>query len=100
MHNGFRAMGFDTGVSVTPVVPVLIGDQVKCFRFWKALYEAGVFANPVIPPAVEPGHALIRTSYMATHTDAQLDRVLEQLRADRPARWASFPRRGPPPTRR
>ncbi len=77
MHNGFRSMGFDTGVSVTPVVPVLIGDQVKCFRFWKALHEAGVFANPVIPPAVEPGHALIRTSYMATHTDEQLDRVLE-----------------------
>jgi 8-amino-7-oxononanoate synthase len=77
MHNGFRSMGFDTGVSVTPVVPVLVGDQVKCFRFWKALFEAGVFTNPVIPPAVEPGHALLRTSYMATHTDAQLDRVLE-----------------------
>jgi len=77
MHNGFRAMGFDTGVSVTPVVPVHIGDQVKCFRFWRALHEAGVFANPVIPPAVEQGHALIRTSYMATHTDAQLDRVLD-----------------------
>ncbi|WP_434391174.1 aminotransferase class I/II-fold pyridoxal phosphate-dependent enzyme [Melittangium boletus] len=77
MHNGFRAMGFDTGVSVTPVVPVHIGDQVKCFRFWKALHEAGVFANPVVPPAVEPGHALIRTSYMATHTDEQLDRVLD-----------------------
>ena len=77
MHNGFRAMGFDTGVSVTPVVPVLVGDQVKCFRFWKALYEQGVFTNPVIPPAVEPGHALLRTSYMATHTDEQLDRVLE-----------------------
>ena len=60
-----------------PVVPVLIGDQVKCFRFWKALFEAGVFTNPVIPPAVEPGHALLRTSYMATHTDAQLDRVLD-----------------------
>jgi hypothetical protein len=70
-------MGFDTGVSVTPVVPVHIGDQVKCFRFWKALHEAGVFANPVIPPAVEAGHALIRTSFMATHTDAQLDRVLD-----------------------
>jgi len=79
MHNGFRAMGFDTGVSVTPVVPVLVGDQVKCFRFWKALFEGGVFTNPVIPPAVEPGHALLRTSYMATHTDAQLDRVLEQF---------------------
>jgi 8-amino-7-oxononanoate synthase len=79
MHNGFRAMGYDTGVSVTPVVPVLVGDQVKCFRFWKALFEAGVFTNPVIPPAVEPGHALLRTSYMATHTDAQLDRVLDQF---------------------
>jgi 8-amino-7-oxononanoate synthase len=77
MHNGFRAMGFDTGVSVTPVVPVLIGDQVKCFRFWRALHEAGVFANPVVPPAVELGHALIRTTYMATHTDEQLDRVLD-----------------------
>ncbi|HZI15420.1 MAG TPA: aminotransferase class I/II-fold pyridoxal phosphate-dependent enzyme, partial [Myxococcus sp.] len=77
MHNGFRAMGFDTGVSVTPVVPVHIGEQVKCFRFWKALHEAGVFANPVIPPAVEAGHALIRTSFMATHTDEQLDRVLD-----------------------
>jgi len=77
MHNGFRAMGFDTGVSVTPVVPVHIGEQVKCFRFWKALHEAGVFANPVIPPAVEAGHALIRTSFMATHTDSQLDQVLD-----------------------
>src|SRR5262249_60237507 len=62
MHNGFRAMGFDTGVSVTPVVPVLVGDQVKCFRFWKALFESGVFTNPVIPPAGEPGHAPLRTS--------------------------------------
>lgn len=79
MHNGFRAMGFDTGVSVTPVVPVFVGDQVKCFRFWKQLFESGVFTNPVIPPAVEPGHALLRTSYMATHTDEQLDRVLEQF---------------------
>ncbi|HZA14425.1 MAG TPA: pyridoxal phosphate-dependent aminotransferase family protein [Myxococcaceae bacterium] len=77
MHNGFRALGFDTGVSVTPVVPVLVGDQVKCFRFWKALFEGGVFTNPVIPPAVEPGHALLRTSYQATHSDAQLDRVLD-----------------------
>ena len=79
MHNGFRAMGYDTGVSVTPVVPVLVGDQVKCFRFWKALYEDGIFTNPVIPPAVEPGHALLRTSYMATHSDEQLDRVLSSF---------------------
>jgi 8-amino-7-oxononanoate synthase len=77
VHNSLRAMGFDTGVSVTPIVPVLVGEQVKCFRFWKALFEHGIFANPVIPPAVEPGQALLRTSYMATHTDEQIDRVLE-----------------------
>ncbi len=77
-------MGFDTRRPVTPVVPVVIGDQVLSFRFWKALHEAGVFANPVIPPAVEPGHALIRTSYMATHTDEQLDRVARDLREARP----------------
>jgi 8-amino-7-oxononanoate synthase len=62
---------------VTPIVPVLVGEQARCFRFWKALFEHGIFANPVIPPAVEPGQALLRTSYMATHTDAQLDQVLE-----------------------
>ena len=65
---------------------------MKCFRFWKALFEAGVFTNPVIPPAVEPGHALLRTSYMATHTDEQLDRVLEHFERSA-ARWGSFPAR-------
>jgi 8-amino-7-oxononanoate synthase len=50
---------------------------VKCFRFWKALFEAGVFTNPVIPPAVESGRALIRTSFQATHTDAHLAQVLD-----------------------
>ncbi|AKU89924.1 aminotransferase class I/II-fold pyridoxal phosphate-dependent enzyme [Vulgatibacter incomptus] len=79
MRNAFRLLGYDTGLSDGPVVPVHIGDQIKCFRLWKALYENGVFANPVIPPAVEPGHSLMRTSYMATHTDEQLDRVIEQF---------------------
>jgi 8-amino-7-oxononanoate synthase len=79
MRTAFRMLGYDTGVSDSAVVPVLIGDQVKCFRLWKALYENGIFANPVIPPAVEPGHALMRTSYMAIHQDHQLDRVIEQF---------------------
>lgn len=79
MRKAFRLLGYDTGNSDGPVVPVHIGDQIKCFRLWKALYENGVFANPVIPPAVEPGHSLMRTSYMATHTDEQLDRVIEQF---------------------
>ncbi len=79
MRNGFRMLGFEVTMSESPVVPVFIGDQIKCFRLWTALYENGVFANPVIPPAVEPGHALMRTSYIATHTDEQLNRVLEQF---------------------
>jgi len=77
MREGYQQLGFNTGVSETPVIPLLIGDDDKTFNFWKALYEAGIFSNPVISPAVPPGHSLIRTSYMATHTDAELDKVLE-----------------------
>ncbi|MEQ8767358.1 MAG: pyridoxal phosphate-dependent aminotransferase family protein, partial [Planctomycetota bacterium] len=77
MRSAFREMGFDTGTSVTPVVPIIIGDQLRTFEFWKKLFLAGVFTNPVTSPAVPPGKDLIRTSYMATHTDAELDQVLE-----------------------
>jgi len=77
MKQGYQQLGFNTGVSQTPVIPLLIGDDEKTFNFWKALYEAGIFSNPVISPAVPPGHSLIRTSYMATHTDEELDKVLE-----------------------
>jgi len=77
MLREFKALGFNTGTSETPVVPIVIGDDLDCFRFWKELYDNGVFANPVISPAVAPGQALMRTSYTATHTDKQLDRVLE-----------------------
>ncbi|MDZ7376699.1 MAG: aminotransferase class I/II-fold pyridoxal phosphate-dependent enzyme, partial [candidate division KSB1 bacterium] len=77
MKQGLTEMGYDTGLSETPIIPIIIGDDMKTFYFWKLLYENGVFANPVISPAVEPGRQLIRTSYMATHTDAELDYVLE-----------------------
>ncbi len=77
MRAGYQSLGFDIGKSETPVVPIIIGDDMKTFLFWKSLFENGVFVNPVISPAVAPGHQLIRTSYMATHTDDQLDRVLE-----------------------
>lgn len=72
-----RAMGFNIGDSVTPIVPVIIGDDELTFRTWKALFEGGVFVNPVISPAVAPGQQLLRTSYMATHTDAQIEKVLQ-----------------------
>jgi len=77
MRKGFRELGFDIGNSVTPVIPIIIGDNVKTFLTWKMLFDNGVFVNPVISPAVSPGHQLLRTSYMATHTDAQMDKVLE-----------------------
>lgn len=71
-----RAMGFNIGNSVTPIVPVIIGDNELTFRSWKALFENGVFVNPVVSPAVSAGQQLLRTSYMATHTDEQIDKVL------------------------
>lgn len=77
MKAGFDALGFDTGKSETPIIPLLIGDDMKTFAFWKMLYDNGIFSNPVITPAVPPGQGRIRTSYMATHTEAELDHVLQ-----------------------
>jgi 8-amino-7-oxononanoate synthase len=80
MREGFRTLGFDVWTSQTPIIPVVVGDMVTCFQFWKDLLEEGVFVNAVIPPAVPPGQALMRTSYMATHSDEELDRILEAFR--------------------
>ncbi|MDZ4167954.1 MAG: pyridoxal phosphate-dependent aminotransferase family protein [Coriobacteriia bacterium] len=77
MQAGYRELGFDLGTSETPVIPIILGDEMLVFAFWKRLLEEGVFVNPVRPPAVPAGRALLRTSYMATHTDAQMDFVLE-----------------------
>ncbi len=77
MKTAFDEMGFNTGNSQTPIIPIILGDDMVTFAFWKALFEKGIFANPVISPAVEPGRSLIRTSYMATHSDDELDQVLE-----------------------
>ncbi len=77
MRHAYNDLGFNTGTSVTPVIPIIIGDDDLTFLTWRKLFENGVFVNPVISPAVSPGRQLLRTSYMATHTDEQLDRVLE-----------------------
>ncbi|MDQ6804428.1 MAG: aminotransferase, partial [Actinomycetota bacterium] len=61
---------------VTPVVPVVVGDDWKAVFLWKALYEAGVYVNVMIHPAVPPSGALLRTSVMATHDRETLDRAL------------------------
>jgi len=76
MRQEFKRLGFDTGDSVTPVIPIIIGDNDLTFMTWKLLFENGVFVNPIISPAVSVGRQLLRTSYMATHTDEQLERVL------------------------
>ena len=77
MRKGYKSLGLNTGSSVTPIIPIIIGDDMLTFNTWRALFDAGVFVNPVISPAVPEGMALLRTSYMATHTNAQLDRVLD-----------------------
>jgi 8-amino-7-oxononanoate synthase len=77
MRKGYQQLGFDTGNSVSPIIPIIIGDLNLTVIAWKLLFDAGVFVNPVLSPGVQPGRELLRTSYMATHTDAQLNRVLE-----------------------
>jgi 8-amino-7-oxononanoate synthase len=79
MLRELRSLGFDTGDSESPVIPIVVGDDLATFVMVKRLQEQGIFANPVISPAVPPGSALIRTSYMATHERKHLDRALEAL---------------------
>lgn len=76
MHNGFKSLGYETGHSETPIIPILVGDDLMAFKMAMMLQQEGVFANVAVRPAVADGKALIRTSYMATHSDEQLDFVL------------------------
>ena len=80
MRQGFYDLGFDVWDSQSPIISVVIGDLMTCFAFWNDLLEEGVFVNAVIPPAVPKGQALMRTSYMATHSDEELDMILEAFR--------------------
>ena len=77
MRHDYQALGLNIGRSKTPIIPILIGDQIQTMQLWKALFDAGVYTNVALPPAVPPGESILRTSYMATHTDTQMDRVLE-----------------------
>jgi len=79
MKNGFDKMGYNTGNSETPIIPLHVGEMMTAFKMWKYLAEEDVFINPVVPPAVPPNDTLIRASFMATHTDAQLDLALEKF---------------------
>jgi 8-amino-7-oxononanoate synthase len=77
MQKAFREMGFNTGRTQSPVVPIIVGENDRTLYFWRQLFDAGVFVNPIISPAVPADMCLLRTSYMATHTDEELDRVLD-----------------------
>jgi 8-amino-7-oxononanoate synthase len=77
MHQEYRNLGFDIGTTETPVIPIIVGEDLQTFKFWRELFDQGIFANPIISPAVPKGKALIRTSYTATHTDQQMDKVLK-----------------------
>ncbi len=77
MRDGFKQAGFKILEGITPIVPVIIGDDMKTFRFWRRLIDEGVFANAVISPAVPPGMQLIRTSFIATHENEHLDKTID-----------------------
>jgi 8-amino-7-oxononanoate synthase len=77
MLEGLNGLGFNTGNTETPIIPVIIGDDEPTFLTWRLLFERGLYTNPVISPAVPPGQSMLRTSYTATHTEEQLDRSLE-----------------------
>jgi 8-amino-7-oxononanoate synthase len=77
LHQGFRQLGFEIGPTETPIVPVLIGPLDRTFVMWRKLFDAGVFTNPVAPPAVPPSQCRLRTSLMATHTFEQIDFALD-----------------------
>ncbi|GBE01079.1 8-amino-7-oxononanoate synthase [bacterium BMS3Abin08] len=80
MLNSFKELGFEVGPSQTPIIPVIVGENLTAFKMTMMLQEEGVFANVAVSPAVPDGKALIRTSYMATHTDEHLDIVIEAFK--------------------
>lgn len=80
LRDGLQELGYDTGTSETPIIPVHVGDMDTCFQFCKQLEESGVFVNPIVPPAVAPTETLLRLSVMATHTEEQIDFALDKFR--------------------
>lgn len=80
MMKEYKAMGYNIGNTQSPIIPIHIGDDMLAFQAGKILADEGIFVNPIVSPAVPPGKALIRTSYTATHTDEEMDFVLEKFR--------------------
>jgi 8-amino-7-oxononanoate synthase len=81
MQEGLKSLGYDIGESETPIIPVLIGELDRMLVFWKEIFDAGVFTNPVTPPAVPDNSCRLRVSMMATHNDDHIDFVLDAFAA-------------------
>jgi 7-keto-8-aminopelargonate synthetase-like enzyme len=79
MRRELNRLGFDTGESTTPIIPVRVGEDIMSFKVCRMLHDEGVFVNPVPGLSVEPGNALIRISLMATHEQRHLDAALEKI---------------------
>ncbi|MFH1264024.1 MAG: aminotransferase class I/II-fold pyridoxal phosphate-dependent enzyme [Pseudomonadota bacterium] len=79
MKQGLVSLGFDTGTSETPIIPVVVGEMEVCFQVWRWLHDQGIFVNPVPPPAVPPNRSLIRISVTAGHTRDQLSMALDKF---------------------
>lgn len=77
MREGLKGLGFHVLDGVTPIVPVILGNDLLTFQFWRKLYDAGVFVNAFVPPGVPQNLSMLRTSYMATHEEKHLNRILE-----------------------
>jgi 8-amino-7-oxononanoate synthase len=77
MRKGFTKLGFNVIDGRTAIVPVIVGDDERAFKMWRMLYDAGVFVNVFISPGVPQGRQMMRTSYMATHEDEHLDKILD-----------------------
>ena len=79
LKRGFDELGFDTGRSDSPIIPIVVGDWERCLEVWRFLRDEGIFVNPVVPPAVPPGRCMIRISVTAGHTRGQLEWALERF---------------------
>ncbi|MDR1928658.1 MAG: pyridoxal phosphate-dependent aminotransferase family protein [Endomicrobium sp.] len=80
IRKAFKSMGYNTNSSHSPIIPLVVGSDLIAFKMWKMLFDEGIFASPVVTPAVPEGQSIIRTSYMATHSDSQLNFVLEKFK--------------------
>ncbi|MGQ9887903.1 MAG: aminotransferase class I/II-fold pyridoxal phosphate-dependent enzyme [Aggregatilineales bacterium] len=80
MREGLTKLGYNTGGSNTPIIPVILGNDILTAIAWAALIEEGAYTNVVVPPAVPPNKSLLRTSYMATHQAHHLERALQAFK--------------------